>query len=99
VRPLRELTPREARVRAAAFLVGWSFLVAGALVLTLRSLSRTDFDGLNNFWQIPLALPWFLLPIGVLTRSHHTDAWIAAGMGLVNGVIIAAWIAHRHERT
>jgi hypothetical protein len=97
VRPFHAATPRETRIHVIAFLAVWSSLVAGAFVVTLRSLNGTDFDGLNNFWQIPLALPWFMLPIGMLTRSHQTDAWIAAGMGWANGVIIAAWIRRRYR--
>ena len=56
-----------AGVRAATiFFVIWTVAVGVALAITLRSLSTDDFDGLNNFWQIPFALPWFVLPVGHL---------------------------------
>jgi hypothetical protein len=65
----------------------WDALVAYALTTALRTLSRDDFDGLNNLFQIPFALPWFLIPLGGLW-SHATDAWIIAGYGWFNGVIL-----------
>jgi hypothetical protein len=80
------------------FVVVWSVLVVAALIATLQSLHRNDFDGLNNIFQIPFALPWFLLPIPAFTHSHVTDAWVTAGMGLVNGVVITAWLTRRHRR-
>jgi hypothetical protein len=75
------------------FLAAWSLMVAGALAATLSSLRTSDFDGLNNVLQLPLALPWALIPTPALTGwSHTTDAWAVALMGLVNGVILAAVI-------
>ena len=61
-------------------------LVVVALMLTLRSLSREDFDGLNNMLQIPLALPWWI--IVPAPWGHTTDAWVTAGLGLVNAVLV-----------
>ena len=68
-----------------------------ALVVTLPAVQPDkDFDGLNNLFQIPLALPWFLLPTPLLTGdSHVVDAWVAAGWGLLNAGLIFAWISRR----
>lgn len=81
--------------RAALLAALWIVGVGVGLVSTLDSLSHDDFDGLNNMFQIPFALPWFLLPIAALTNSHLTDAWITAGMGLVNAVIVYRWIQRK----
>jgi hypothetical protein len=93
--------PRITRLSAGVFVI-WSLLVGGALVATLYSLRTEDFDGLNNLFQIPFALPWFLVPIGGIW-SHETDAWIAAGMGWFNGLLILmflpAWLERRREGT
>lgn len=67
--------------------VVWSAAVTAALVGTLSSLGTDEFDGLNNMAQIPLALPWFLVPIGGIW-SHGADAWIVAGMGWVNALLL-----------
>jgi hypothetical protein len=81
---------------AIGFVVVWSLAVAGALQTTLQSLRTEDFDGLNNMFQIPFALPWFLLPLPAVTGwSYETDAWVVAGMGWFNGLILGTWIAHR----
>jgi hypothetical protein len=92
--------PRITRLSAGVFAV-WSLLVGGALFATLHSLRAEPFDGLNNLFQIPFALPWFLIPIGGIW-SHETDAWIAAGMGWFNGLLILmflpAWLSRRRER-
>jgi hypothetical protein len=64
----------------------YATLVVLALVLTLRSLSTEDFDGLNNKLQIPLALPrWIIVPA---PWGHTADAWVTAGLGLVNAVLV-----------
>ena len=67
----------------------------GALVVTLDSLQSDNFDGLNNILQIPFALPWFLIPIGIVTNNHVVDAWVTAAMGLLNAALIYWWWAHR----
>lgn len=76
----------------------WCLLVGGALAATLDSLRTEDLDGLNNMIQIPFALPWFLVPVGGIW-SYETDAWIAAGMGWFNGLLILvltpAWFQRR----
>jgi hypothetical protein len=64
--------------------------VAIALVTTLMSVDD-DFDGLNNLYQIPFALPWFLVPIGGIW-SRETDAWIAAAMGWFNAALILIYL-------
>ena len=82
------------RTRRALIVAGaWSVGVILALVVTLDSLAADDFDGLNNAFQIPFALPWFLLPLPAITQDHVADAWITAGMGLINAAIIFLWIA------
>ena len=87
---------RRSTVIPGAFVIAWTVAVLGALIGTLKSLRTGDFDGLNNLVQIPFALPWFLLPISALAgTSHQTDAWIDAGMGWMNGLLIGAWIRHR----
>jgi hypothetical protein len=84
------------RLIAPLLFVVWSLLVAGALAATLDSLRSSDFDGLNNLLQIPFALPWFLLPLPSITDwSNQTDAWALAGMGWLNGVILALWVRRR----
>jgi hypothetical protein len=78
------------------FVVAWGLLVALALADTLHSLRTTEFDGLNNIAQLPLALPWVLLPLPAITGwSYETDAWVVAGMGLLNGAILASMINRR----
>jgi hypothetical protein len=64
----------------------WIVLVVLGLGSTLYSLRHDDFDGLNNFLQIPFALPWMLIPIG--TSDHVRNAWIVAGFGLLNGGLL-----------
>jgi hypothetical protein len=49
----------------------YTLLVLVALALTLQSLSRDDFDGLNNVLQLPLALPWAILPVSDHGRHHR----------------------------
>lgn len=82
--------------RCALVLAGiWTLAVIAALVSTLVSLDQDSFDGLNNFWQLPLALPWALIPVGLATDSHVIDAWLLAAMGLVNAVLIYHRFARR----
>jgi hypothetical protein len=69
--------------------------VAVALTATLQSLSQHDFDGLNNMLQIPFALPWFLLPIG--TSDYVWNAWVTAGMGWANAIVVYLWLARRRR--
>ena len=85
---------RERRRRIVlTFLSAWTLAVAAALAVTLYSLHIEDFDGLNNLWQIPFALPWFLIPLPALTGwSHEANAWVTAAMGMANGLLIAAWL-------
>ena len=81
------------------FLSVWTVAVTIALVVTLHSLDTDSFDGLNNLVQLPFALPWFLLPLPALFDwSHTADAWAAAAMGWVNGLIIAGWLGLRSAR-
>ena len=84
------------RVSVAVALV-WAAGVAVALVSTLNSLKTDDFDGLNNMLQIPLALPWFLLPIGGIW-SHEVDAWITAAMGWFNALLILLFFPEWRRR-
>ena len=54
---------------------------------TLHSLATYDLDGLNNLFLLPFAFPWLLLPVGnVLT--HQQAAWLFAGEGVLNAVIL-----------
>jgi hypothetical protein len=64
-------------------------------VNTLRSLNQSGFDGLNNLIQFPFGLPWMLLPMPALTRSHVADAWFDAGWGCLNAFLIYRWISRR----
>lgn len=75
----------------------WSLGTALALVSTLDSLSRNDFDGLNNLLQIPFALPWFLIPIG--TSNHVVDAWVVALFGWFNAAILCVRLSRRRPIT
>lgn len=81
--------------RRAALLSGaWAAGTIIALAVTLPAVGTDkDFDGLNNALQIPFALPWFLLPVA--TSDRLLDAWIAAGMGLVNAALIYRWLSRR----
>jgi hypothetical protein len=72
--------------------ITWAIAVAAALTATLGSLSTDDFDGLNNIFQIPFALPWFLIPIGGIW-SDEVDAWVVAGMGWGNAVILLLFLS------
>jgi uncharacterized membrane protein len=82
-----------------AISLSYLFLVLIALASTLRSLYTDSFDGLNNWPQIPLALPWWL--IVPYPGSHIADAWLAAAMGGLNALILfmaLAWILRRNKR-
>ena len=74
----------------------WTALVVGALVSTLQSLRTEDFDGLNNLLQIPLALPWFLIMPAV--GSNVVDAWVVAGLGMVNGAFLVILVTLAQRR-
>lgn len=76
----------------------WGVLVLLALAYTLDSLRHTDFDGLNNFYQIPLALPWFLVPTAAFL-SYEQDAYVVAVEGLVNAGILHVWLKRRVHRS
>jgi len=71
----------------------------GALVAFLVTLPAVhpgeDFDGLNNLWQIPFALPWFLLPYAAVTNNHVVDAWIDFAMGLLNAGLLYWFLRRR----
>lgn len=69
------------RFALAAATVYAAFVVI-ALLVTLRSLSAEDFDGLNNMLQIPLALPWWI--VVPAPWGHTADAWVTAVLGLMN---------------
>lgn len=71
----------------------WAVGTIVVLISTLVSLRRDSFDGLNNIWQIPFALPWFMLPVSV--AGHTVDAWIVAGEGLLNAGLLALWLRRR----
>lgn len=43
---------------------------------------------------MPLSLPWFLLPVGRL-MSHEGDAWMLAGFGWLNAVLIHQYVRRR----
>jgi hypothetical protein len=83
---------------SAVAAVLWSTAVAYALAWTLDSLREPDgFDGLNNTLQIPLALPWALLPIRWIW-THEVNAWIDAGLGWLHALLIllfGPWLVER----
>ena len=62
--------------------VAWAAATVAALLVTLPSLKHDNFDGLNNIYQIPLALPWFLIPIGGSSRTTRTPGsslvWVSS---------------------
>ena len=81
---------------ALSLSLGYLILVAVALLVTLASLESDDFDGLNNMLQIPLALPWwFVVPA---PTSHVADAWLTAGLGVVNSCLIYFVVRRFQER-
>jgi hypothetical protein len=92
--------PRVTVVSIVVSLV-WCSMVAVALSSTLDSLRSSSFDGLNNMFQLPFALPWLLIPVGAFW-SNETDAWIIAAMGWLNGLLILlfldCWIARLLHR-
>lgn len=71
-------------------------LVGIALVFTLRSLAVDDFDGLNNLFQLPLALPWVIAPLG--GTDHVQNAYIFAGFGALNAVLLYLWLRRVRRR-
>jgi hypothetical protein len=85
------VNPRTSPVRPyrldIALPIAWAAGTVIALVVTLRSLSQDDFDGLNNMLQIPLALPCFVVPTAAVL-SPTRDACIVAGEGLVNALLL-----------
>ena len=86
-------------LRSGVVALVWTALVAAALLVTLDSLRTDDFDGLNFIFQIPFALPWLLIPIGIGfpiggIGSHETDAWIFAGFGWLNGFLLLLFLEH-----
>lgn len=86
----RRLTQKEVVLPAA-----WATATVLALVATLASLRRDDFDGLNNIYQLPLAFPWIILPVG--TKNHEFNAYVMAAMGLANAVLLAVWLRRRRS--
>ena len=76
----------------------WSAADAYALVWTVDSLRKPDgFDGLNNMLQIPLALPWSLMPVRWMW-SYEVNAWIDAVLGWLNALLIllfGPWLSQR----
>jgi hypothetical protein len=97
-RLLRWVGNRASRGSALVSLPSGRCSSAGHCSPHFTALRAEPFDGLNNLFQIPFALPWFLIPIGGIW-SHETDAWIAAGMGWFNGLLILmflpAWLSRR----
>lgn len=87
-RPWRRVTQADVVVPVA-----WAAGTAAALMFTLASLRKDDFDGLNNIYQLPLAFPWVILPVG--TANHELNAWVMAGMGLANAVVLHFWLRRR----
>lgn len=86
---MRDMTRAQIRVVATSVAVAWAVLVGVALMWTLDSLRTEDFDGLNNMFQIPFALPWLLFPApAVFGQSYEADAWVTAGMGWFNAVLL-----------
>ncbi|MGQ0434171.1 MAG: hypothetical protein ACT452_17425 [Microthrixaceae bacterium] len=85
--------PRLAAICAAL----WALGTVAALLITLPYVQPgVDFDGLNNMFQVPFALPWFLLLTG--SNDHVRDTWMLAGVGLVNSAIIYCAIRFRRPR-
>lgn len=78
------------RRHVPAFCAGlWCCAVSVALLATLSSLDDDSFDGLNNLFQVPFALPWFLLPLPAwFDWSSAADAWAVAAMGWLNGLLL-----------
>lgn len=83
--------------RAEQFACIYIFLVLLALLNTLRSLEAEEFDGLNNFLQVPLALPWFFL---IRTGTdHRLNALIDAGLGFFNALLLYVFLRLRGARS
>lgn len=77
--------------------VTWPALCVLAFVVTYISLQHDDFDGLNNMFQVPLALPWFFLGG---SSSHEVNAWVDLGFGLLNVAIFdAVWLYRSRRRS
>jgi hypothetical protein len=87
------LTERAGRAEIAVPAL-WALGTVAGLVTTLWSLRNDDFDGLNNILQLPFAFPWVLLPTAIWT-SHYQDAWVLAGEGLLNAVLLHRWLRRR----
>ena len=87
---------------SAAIAVLWAIGVAVALRATLDSLRTEAFDGLNNLSQFPFGLPWVMLPlIGIFGWSYETSAWVDAGWGWLNAVLVLLYLPEwrrRHQR-
>ena len=82
--------------RTAATVAGgaWALATLVALAVTLSTLGRGDFDGLNNMAQLPLAFPWLL----VVRTSGAADPWVLAALGLVNASLIYLVVLWRTVR-
>jgi hypothetical protein len=90
--------PGSTAQKRRAFRIGgvWALAVVAALLVTLPSVRNGDnFDGLNNAFQIPLALPWFVLPI--YTGSNFSQAFVDAGWGVLNACVLTLWLAKRRR--
>jgi peptidoglycan/LPS O-acetylase OafA/YrhL len=81
-----ETNHRMSRILPAAVAIAYLTLVLLALLLTLNSLDTTDSSGLNNLFQVPLALPWWI--IVPAPESHVADAWLTAALGGLNACIV-----------
>jgi ABC-type sugar transport system permease subunit len=82
-----------------AFALAYLLLVAIALGLALRSLDKQEFDGLNNLFQVLLALPWAISPRG---SDHVLSAYIDAGCGALNAALLLLflrWVRRRRRVT
>jgi hypothetical protein len=73
----------------------WAAGTIGALPTTIYSLRHHDFDGLNNFWQIPFALPWVAVPGGGVWTTPFQQAWMSAAYGLLNAVLLRRRLVRR----
>jgi hypothetical protein len=93
------------RRRYSALCVEWTvpalWVVATVLALasTLHSLRTDDFDGLNNIYLLPLALPWCVVPIpSFFGLTYSGESWVLAVMAVYNAVLAHHWLRARARR-
>lgn len=84
------------RRKSAVVAMVYFAAVVAALISALITLSRdADGSGLQYMFQLPLALPWALVPIGIFVDNQYFTAYWYAGLGVLNAVLLYHFLERR----